>query len=97
MLSDASQAASAFTPRLTSLLCTSARFTALITESLSSSGGNRSAPGSWCRMARSTEASTTILLITSGLASLGDQFIDQRNIRADVFPHQPLSALYVAA
>src|SRR5712671_72988 len=86
----ASHASPAAIPNPTSLPCASATFTALTTafSSKSNCRVNISAPGSSCRTARRTEASSTILFTPRRLAALRDQFVHQRLSRRHVSPHQ---------
>src|SRR4029077_15766647 len=95
-LSAASQASSGRRPRPTSLPCTSARLTVLMAAVPKSSGVNFSAPGSWLRMARRADASSTTLFISRGLATFGNQFVNQRGARLHMLADQPLSPLNVA-
>src|SRR5579863_4205168 len=74
----ASQASSGLIPRLTSLLCTSARLTVLLMAALNSWGVSLSAPGSRLSTARSAEASSTILFTFRGLTALRNQLVHQR-------------------
>src|SRR5260370_3459725 len=77
-LSAASHASPGLMPRLTSLLCTSARLTVLLAAVLNRRGVSLSAPGSRFSTARSAEASSTILFIAGRLAPFGDQLVSQR-------------------
>src|SRR5690348_8248319 len=89
----ASQASREFNPRSTSLLCTSARFTVLLTAVLRSSGVNLSAPDSPFSTASSAEASKTILFTLGCPAALRDQLVNQRGTRPYMLADKPLRPL----
>src|SRR5260370_6294982 len=95
-LSVASQASSGLRPRLTSLLCTSARLTVLLAAVLNNWGVSLSAPGSRLSTARSAEASSTILFIARGLAPFGDQLVSQRYAWFHMFSDKALGPLQTA-
>src|SRR5215472_18056210 len=89
----ASQASRGLIPLSTSLLCTSARLTVLLTPLLSNSGVNFSAPDSRFSTVSSAEASRTILFTLGCLAALRNQFVDQRGARFHVLANKPLRSL----
>src|SRR5882757_9349970 len=70
-------ASSAVAPRLTSLVCTSARLTVLLAALLNSFRVNFSAPGSLLSTASTAEESSTTLLMLGGLAAFSNQFVDE--------------------
>src|ERR1700686_2388910 len=92
-LSASSHASSGLPPSLTSLVCTSARFTVLLVALLNSSGVRASEPGSLFNNASRTEASKTALLTLCRLAAFCDQFVSQRPAGFYVAPNAPLGLL----
>src|ERR1700676_1010782 len=83
-------------PRLTSLACTSARFTVLAAAPARRAAVSSSAPVSFPITARMADASSTMLFIFRGLAALGEQFIHQRCARLYVLPGAALGPLDTA-
>src|SRR5271166_4202006 len=93
-----SHASSGVHPRLTNLVCTSAKLTVLATATASSSGVSLSYPGSRLMSARIADASsTTLFLFMSGCyATLGQQFVNQRRAGFHIMPGALLRPLDAA-
>src|SRR5271165_1746976 len=91
-----SHASSEVHPRLTSLVCTSARLTVPPTARASSSGVSFSYPASRLMTTRMADASSTILFMLGCLAAFGEQFINQRRAGVYIMPGAPLRPLNTA-